>query len=134
MQISEQSIEQVKFNEAGLAPAIVQDADNGRVLMMAWMNADSLRDTLRTGKTHFYSRSRKKYWMKGEESGHVQDVVAVQLDCDGDTILVHARQTGAACHEGYRSCFFRELDGAGEWKVNAQRLVDPKQVYKKQTP
>ena len=76
-------------------------------------------------------RSRKKYWMKGEESGHVQEVVTVQLDCDGDTVLVLARQTGAACHEGYRSCFFRELDDAGEWKVNADRLVDPKQVYKK---
>jgi phosphoribosyl-AMP cyclohydrolase len=131
MQITEQSISLVKFNDAGLVPAIVQDVENGRVLMMAWMNADSLRDTLRTGRTHFYSRSRKKYWMKGEESGHVQEVVTVQVDCDGDTLLVLARQTGAACHEGYRSCFFRELDNAGEWKVNAERLVDPKQVYKK---
>ncbi len=131
MQITEQSMAVVKFNEAGLVPAIVQDADNGRVLMMAWMNADSLRDTLRTGKTHFYSRSRKKYWMKGEESGNVQEVVTVQVDCDGDTLLVLARQTGAACHELYRSCFFRELDAAGEWKVNAERLGDPAKVYKK---
>jgi len=131
MQITEPAISLVKFNEAGLVPAIVQDADDGRVLMMAWMNADSLRDTLRTGKTHFYSRSRQKYWMKGESSGHVQQVVTVQFDCDGDTLLVLARQTGAACHEGYRSCFFRELDAEGNWKTNAERLVDPEQVYGK---
>lgn len=131
MQITQESISQVKFNDAGLVPAIVQDADTGRVLMMAWMNADSLRDTLRTGKTHFYSRSRQKYWMKGESSGHVQQVVKVQVDCDGDTLLVLARQTGAACHEGYVSCFFRELDDTGQWQVNAERIVDPKAVYGK---
>lgn len=131
MLITDDAIAKVKFNEAGLVPAIVQDADDGRVLMMAWMNADSLRDTLRTGKTHFFSRSRNKYWMKGESSGHVQEVVRVQFDCDGDTLLVLARQIGAACHEGYRSCFFRELDESGKWKVNADRLVDPEQVYGK---
>ncbi len=131
MEISEQSIAQVKFNEQGLVPAIVQDAGDGRVLMMAWMNAESLRDTLRTGRTHFYSRSRRKHWMKGESSGHVQEVVSVQFDCDGDTLLVRARQSGAACHEGYRSCFFRQLDAGGDWQVVEDRLVDPEQVYGK---
>lgn len=131
MQISEESIGQVKFNDAGLAPAIVQDADNGDVLMMAWMNAESLKDTLRTGKTHFYSRSRQKYWMKGESSGHTQEVVSVHVDCDADTLLIRARQNGAACHEGYRSCFFRRLDDNGEWAVTDEKLFDPKQVYGK---
>lgn len=129
MQITEKAMALVKFNEAGLVPAIVQDADDGRVLMMAWMNGNSLRDTLRTGKTHFYSRSRGKYWMKGESSGHVQEIVKVQVDCDGDTLLVLVRQTGAACHEGFRSCFFRELDDTGDWRTNDLRLADPEQIY-----
>jgi len=132
MQISEPSIEAIRFNEQGLAPAIVQDAENGEVLMMAWMNGASLRDTLRTGRTHFFSRSRQKYWMKGETSGHVQEVVSVHVDCDADTLLVKVRQTGAACHEGYRHCFFRALDEAGEWRTTEDRLVDPDEVYKKQ--
>lgn len=131
MQISEESIGQVKFNDAGLVPAIVQDADNGDVLMMAWMNAESLKDTLRTGKTHFYSRSRQKYWMKGESSGHTQEVVSVHVDCDADTLLIKARQNGAACHEGYRSCFFRRVDDNGQWAVTDEKLFDPKQVYGK---
>jgi phosphoribosyl-AMP cyclohydrolase len=99
--------------------------------MMAWMNAASLRDTLRTGRTHFFSRSRQKYWMKGESSGHVQEVVSVHIDCDADTLLVKVRQTGAACHEGYRHCFFRALDETGDWRVTEDRLVDPDEVYGK---
>jgi phosphoribosyl-AMP cyclohydrolase len=131
MEISDQAIERIRFNDQGLVPAIVQDAEDGSVLMMAWMNAASIRDTLRTGRTHFYSRSRRKYWMKGESSGHVQEVVSMHLDCDGDTLLVKARQVGAACHEGYRSCFFRAVAGDGRWQTTDERLVDPEQVYKK---
>ncbi|MCG3179703.1 MAG: Phosphoribosyl-AMP cyclohydrolase [Phycisphaerae bacterium] len=131
MKLSEEAIGQIKFNEQGLVPAIVQDAENGQVLMMAWMNADSIRDTVRTGKTHFWSRSRKKYWMKGESSGHVQEVVSLHVDCDGDTLLVRARQTGAACHEGYRSCFFRAAGADGAWMATEQRLADPNEIYKK---
>jgi phosphoribosyl-AMP cyclohydrolase len=133
MQISDSAIGQIKFNEQGLAPAIVQDADNGEVLMMAWMNADSIRDTLRTGKTHFYSRSRQKYWMKGESSGHTQEVVSVHTDCDADTVLVKVQQNGAACHKGYRSCFYRKVDDAGEWQVTEEKFFDPDEVYGKKS-
>jgi phosphoribosyl-AMP cyclohydrolase len=96
--------EQLKYNADGLIPAIVQDVTNGRVLMMAWMNQASLEKTLETGKTHFWSRSRQKFWMKGESSGHTQQVKDVAFDCDGDTLLIQVEQTGAACHEGYQSC------------------------------
>jgi phosphoribosyl-AMP cyclohydrolase len=103
--------DKLKFNSEGLIPAIIQDAANGRVLMMAWMNRNSLEDTIKTGKTHFWSRSRQKYWMKGEESGHTQTVKDIAFDCDGDTLLIQVEQIGAACHEGYRSCFFRSVAG-----------------------
>lgn len=99
----------VKWNGAGLAPAVVQDAHNGEVLMVAWMNAESLRATLAENRTVFWSRSRKKLWRKGEESGHVQTVREVRLDCDGDCLLIKVEQKGAACHTGERSCFFRKL-------------------------
>ncbi|MGF1632944.1 MAG: phosphoribosyl-AMP cyclohydrolase [Phycisphaerae bacterium] len=124
--------DQIKFNDQGLLPAVVQDADTGEVLMMAWMNRAALDLTLQTGKTHFYSRSRDKMWLKGESSGHVQEVVDVRVDCDMDCILVRAHQHGAACHEGYKSCFFRTLtEGGRELSVNDERLVDPAEVYKK---
>ncbi len=106
-------IEQLKFTDDGLIPAIIQDAANGRVLMMAWMNRDSLQKTVATGKTWFWSRSRKKFWMKGESSGHTQNVKDIAFDCDGDTLLIQVEQAGAACHEGYRSCFFRSVREAG---------------------
>lgn len=99
----------VKWNGAGLAPAVVQDAHNGEVLMVAWMNAESLRATLAENRTVFWSRSRKKLWRKGGESGHVQTVREVRLDCDGDCLLIKVEQKGAACHTGERSCFFRKL-------------------------
>ena len=102
-------LEKLKFNADGLIPAIIQDAQNGRVLMMAWMNATALEKTIETGKTHFWSRSRQKYWMKGESSGHTQKVVDCAYDCDGDTLLLQVEQEGAACHEGYRSCFFTSI-------------------------
>ena len=113
----------------GLLPAIAQDAATGEVLMMAWMNEEAFQETLRTGRAVYYSRSRGKLWRKGEDSGHVQKVVAVYIDCDADTILLKVEQAGAACHEGYRSCFFRQITPAGVI-ISAERLVDPAKVYK----
>ena len=120
----------VDFDKAGgLVPAIAQDAATGEVLMLAWMNREAFEETLRTGKACYYSRSRGRLWRKGEESGHVQEVVGVYIDCDADTVLLKVRQVGgAACHEGYKSCFFRKLD-AGELTVVAERVFDPKKVY-----
>ena len=100
--------------------------------MMAWMNADSIRDTIETGKTHFWSRSRQKYWMKGESSGNTQQVKDVAYDCDGDTLLIQVEQIGAACHEGYKSCFFRSVkEDSGV--VTEERLVDPEELYGKKS-
>jgi len=125
-------IDGLKFNDDGLIPAIIQEEGTGRVLMMAWMNADSIGDTIETGKTHFWSRSRQKYWMKGESSGNTQQVKDVAYDCDGDTLLIQVEQIGAACHEGYKSCFFRSVkDGEGE--VTEERLVDPEELYGKKS-
>ncbi|WP_297106114.1 phosphoribosyl-AMP cyclohydrolase [Tessaracoccus sp.] len=100
---------QLTYNSDGLIPAIAQDADTREVLMMAWMDEEALRRTLATGKATYWSRSRQEYWVKGETSGHHQAVVSVAADCDGDTLLVTVRQTGAACHTGNRTCFFTEL-------------------------
>jgi phosphoribosyl-AMP cyclohydrolase len=124
--------EKIKFTSDGLIPAIVQDHTNGRVLMMAWMNEASLRKTIETGKTHFWSRSRQKFWMKGESSGHTQAVKDIAFDCDGDTLLIQVEQIGAACHEGYRSCFFRSVgqDGRVE-RVTETQLETPEQIYGK---
>jgi phosphoribosyl-AMP cyclohydrolase len=117
----------------GLLPAIAQDADNGQVLMLAWMNAESYAQTVNTGQAVYFSRSRNRLWRKGEESGHVQQVEAIYIDCDADTILLKVRQVGPACHEGYRSCFFRQQIGGG-FEPIAERLVDPAEVYKKPHP
>jgi phosphoribosyl-AMP cyclohydrolase len=115
----------------GLIPAIAQDAATGTVLMMAYMNAESYAETVATGRAVYYSRSRKKLWRKGEESGNVQLVNAIYLDCDLDTILLSVEQIGgAACHEGYQSCFFRQVTPEG-LKIIGERLFDPKEVYKK---
>jgi phosphoribosyl-AMP cyclohydrolase len=115
----------------GLLPAIAQDAQTGEVLMMAYMNAESYAETLRTGRAVYYSRSRNRLWRKGEESGNVQQVHAVYLDCDRDTILIKVTQVGgAACHEGYKSCFFRQATPEG-LRVVAERVFDPAQVYHK---
>ncbi len=101
---------EVKFNSQGLVPAIVQEAETGEVLMMAWMNRQALELTLRSGYAHFFSRSRQRLWKKGESSGNVQEVLEVLYDCDGDTLLLRVRQHGkGACHTGHRSCFFRRL-------------------------
>lgn len=114
----------------GLLPAIAQDADTGDVLMLAWMNREAFEQTQQTGRAVYFSRSRNRLWHKGEESGHTQEVVGIYVDCDADTILLKVRQAGAACHEGYRSCFFRQLEG-DQAKVIAERLVDPGEVYGK---
>jgi phosphoribosyl-AMP cyclohydrolase len=116
----------------GLLPAIAQDAETGEVLMVAWMNAEAYAQTMRTGRAVYFSRSRGKLWRKGEESGHEQTVRAVYVDCDADTILLKVEQKGAACHEGYRSCFFREVTPQG-LAIVAERLVDPANVYKPST-
>ncbi len=119
------------FEKAGgLVPAIAQDADNGQVLMMAWMNREAFQETLSTGRAVYFSRSRNKLWRKGEESGHQQQVRQVLIDCDADTVLLKVEQRGAACHEGYRTCFFREV-GVDETTIVEPRLVDPNDVYKK---
>ena len=113
-------------------PAIAQDADSGEVLMMAYMNRESFAETLATGRAVYYSRSRKKLWRKGEESGNVQHVRAVYVDCDRDTILLQVEQVGgAACHEGYRSCFYRQVTPEG-LRVVGERVFDPEKVYKKE--
>ncbi len=115
----------------GLVPAIAQDADTGEVLMLAWMNREAYEETLRTRRACYFSRSRGRLWRKGEESGNVQEVREVYLDCDSDTVLLKVHQIGgAACHEGYSSCFFRRLESDG-LQVIGERVFDPKQVYKK---
>jgi phosphoribosyl-AMP cyclohydrolase len=125
-------LEKLKFTSDGLIPAIIQDHSNGRVLMMAWMNEASLRKTIETGKTHFWSRSRQKFWMKGESSGHTQAVKDIAFDCDGDTLLIQVEQIGAACHEGYRSCFFRSVgQDAKLERVTEPQLETPEQIYGK---
>ena len=124
-------LKKLKFNDDELIPAIIQEEGTGRVLMMAWMNESSLKTTIEKGKTHFWSRSRQKYWMKGESSGHTQQVKSIAFDCDGDTLLIQVSQVGAACHEGYQSCFFRTINDAGDFNVSENRLVNPNEIYNK---
>ena len=105
------------YNEAGLIPAIAQDADNGDVLMMAWMNAEAVAHTLETGRVTYWSRSRKAFWVKGETSGHVQELVAMRVDCDRDCLLVTVHQIGPACHTNRRSCFYTEVQNGTEVEI-----------------
>ena len=124
-------LEGLKFDANGLIPAIVQDAGSGEVLMMAWMNREAVEKTVASGKTHFYSRSRNKLWLKGESSGHVQHVKSLRTDCDKDTLLIKVEQVGAACHDGYYSCFYREHQPQGEdWKIVGRKVFEPGKVYK----
>lgn len=120
------------FRKNELIPVIAQDDETGDVLMLAYMNEQAFNETLQTGRVCYYSRSRKKLWRKGEESGNVQQLRSIYFDCDADTLLVKVRQVGgAACHEGYRSCFFRRLDPkSGAIEIVGERLFDPAQVYK----
>ncbi len=115
----------------GLVPAIVQDEETGDILMLAYMNEEAYRRTLETRRAWFFSRSRNAYWMKGESSGHVQEVKEVRVDCDEDAILLKVRQAGgAACHTGHRSCFYRRVEG-DEWIVEGQPVFNPQEVYGK---
>ena len=125
--------DKLKFDATnGLIPAIIQEQKTGRVLMMAWMNRASLEKTISSGKTHFWSRSRQSFWMKGESSGHTQSVKDIAFDCDGDTLLIQVEQIGAACHEGYKSCFFRSVQEDGDGiKITEPMLVPPEQMYAK---
>ena len=126
----EETVKALTYDSAGLIPAVIVDEESRAVIMVAYMNEQSLLETVRTGKTHFWSRSRQKYWMKGESSGHTQDVKAVYTDCDTDTLVIEVVQHGAACHEGYFSCFYRRLDEAGRWCVTSEKVFDPADVYK----
>ena len=115
----------------GLVPAIAQDAATGEILMLAYMNQESFDETIRTNRACYFSRSRNKLWRKGEESGNVQEVVEIRIDCDQDTILLKVNQVGgAACHTGFRSCFFRKIE-KGMLIEDGIRVFDPKEVYKK---
>jgi phosphoribosyl-AMP cyclohydrolase len=123
---------ELDFSKAGgLVSAIAQDAQTGEILMIAWMNREAFEETVRTRRAVYFSRSRNRLWRKGEESGHVQEVKGIAIDCDNDAVLLKVNQVGGvACHEGYKSCFFRELSD-GELKVIAERVVDPNTVYGK---
>ena len=114
----------------GLVPAIVQDDETGEVLMLAYMNEEAWNKTLASGKAHYWSRSRQKLWIKGETSGHIQEIQAIYVDCDLDTVVLKVHQIGgAACHEGYPSCFYRKVED-GELKMISTQVFDPKEVYK----
>lgn len=122
----------VNWNDEGLVPAIAQDADSGDILMVAWMNREALKRTRETGEAVYWSRSRKKLWHKGEESGHIQRVREIRLDCDEDVILLKVEQVGGiACHTGRKSCFFQRLDDDGVWRAVDPVLKDPHEIYKK---
>lgn len=121
---------EVCWDEQGLVPAIAQDAATGEVLMFAWMNREALEKTVATGQAVYWSRSRRKLWHKGEESGHFQKVVEVRIDCDRDVVLLKVEQVGGiACHTGRRSCFFNKLTN-GQWQEAEPVLKDPKEIYK----
>lgn len=122
---------QLRFDDNGLIPAIIQDVENGEVLMVGYMNRESIKKTLEIGKTCFWSRSRQQFWIKGETSGHFQIVRNIYFDCDGDALLIKVEQKGGACHEGYRSCFFREmsLDG-NSVNIVGEKVFDKDAVYK----
>jgi phosphoribosyl-AMP cyclohydrolase len=125
------TLENLKYDANGMIGAIIQDHATGEVLMFAFMNKESLDLTVKTGKTHFFSRSRNKLWLKGESSGHVQTVKSIATDCDKDVLLVKVQQEGAACHDGYYSCFYRQFDQGQDWKIVGDRKFDPDKVYKK---
>ena len=129
--MSDHWLDDVNWNKDGLVPVIAQEAGSGRVLMLAWMNREALEKTAQTREAHYWSRSRRKLWHKGEESGHVQHVKAIRIDCDEDAILIEVEQmSGIACHTGRQSCFFRKLDH-GTWITTDQVIKDPADIYKK---
>ncbi len=120
-------IDRLKFTD-GLIPAITQDYKTGEVLMVAYMNKEAVKKTLKTRKCNYYSRSRKKMWLKGESSGHTQKVKAIYVDCDMDCLLIKIEQLGGACHTGYKSCFYREFK-SGRLMLKGKKVFDPKKVY-----
>ena len=124
-------LDQLNYDPDGLIPAIVQDAENGDVLMLGYMNRKAVERTIKEGMVCFWSRSRGKFWVKGETSGHFQLVKGIYIDCDRDTILVKVTQIGATCHEGYRSCFFRKATPRGSTEIVLERIFDPAEVYQK---
>ncbi len=129
--MSEQLFDQIKWNEDGLVTAVAQDHENKRVLMLAWMNEESLRLSLKEGRAIYWSRSRQKLWRKGEESGNVQGLKGVYLDCDGDAIVLEVEQIGGiACHTGRESCFYRKAEDHN-WQVIDEVKVDPSTLYRK---
>jgi phosphoribosyl-AMP cyclohydrolase len=129
--MSDNWLNKINWAQDGLVPAVAQEASSGRVLTLAWMNREALKRTVQTGEVHYWSRSRKKIWHKGEESGHVQKVLGIRLDCDEDVILVEVEQAGGvACHTGRRSCFYQKLVN-GEWVATDPVLKDPQEIYKK---
>jgi len=128
------SILKLKLDQNGLITAVTVDADSHEVLMVAFMNPAALEKTLSTGKATYWSRSRQKFWVKGEESGNTQEIVSVHIDCDQDAVVLKVRQKGAACHNGFESCFYRQVvpaPGGLALKTIAQPIVDPKTLYKK---
>ena len=124
-----ETLDSLAYNNDGLIPAIAQQHDTGEVLMMAWMNRQSIAETLETGRVCYWSRSRQAYWRKGESSGQVQMLKELRFDCDKDTLLVKVDQTGPACHTGRRNCFFNVVKG-DEVMVDAEPLIDPELLYK----
>ena len=129
--MSDAWLDRIKWQQDGLVPVVAQEAGSGRVLTVAWMNREALDRTVQSGEAHYWSRSRRKLWRKGEESGHVQKVKSVRLDCDEDVVLLEVEQAGGiACHTGRHSCFFQRLEG-GRWVVTDPVLKDPKDIYKR---
>ena len=116
------------FDKQGVIPAIAQDYENGEILMLAYMNEEAFELTIQSGIVHYFSRSRNKIWKKGETSGNLQELKEMRLDCDTDTLLLKVNQIGAACHEGYRSCFFRVLEN-GDFRVDKTRIMEPSDLY-----
>ena len=122
-------LSEVKFSKDGLIPAIAQDATSGRILMVAWMNQTALEQTVLSGEAVYWSRSRAKLWHKGEESGHIQQVSEIRLDCDGDVITLQVKQAGGiACHTGRANCFFNKLEN-DKWISISEVIKDPKEIY-----
>ena len=123
-------LDELKFDQAGLIPAIIQDSESNEVLMVAFMNRHALQRTMESGRVCFWSRSRQEYWIKGETSGHTQTVKSIAFDCDGDALLIKVEQKGGACHIGYRSCFFREVSSDGNSsRIVGEKVFNPDEVY-----
>lgn len=126
-------LNEIKWNADGLVPAIAQDADSGKVMMMAWMNPEALALTVKEQRAIYWSRSRGKLWRKGEESGHVQTLIEIRIDCDKDAVLLSIKQQGGvACHTGRESCFFYTLNAQNEWQIVDEVIIEPALMYKGQ--